>query len=111
MKSHSRLLPFLSLLALAGCAAYQLEPLRTNHPAHSEAVAVSERSFSKTLAYTPSDIPSPRPVLAAAMGEQSRQGARPSDAGAQQTVVGEGKVIATVPNAGQIVVEHGEIKG
>jgi Cu/Ag efflux protein CusF len=27
------------------------------------------------------------------------------------TVVGEGEVIATVPNASQIVVEHGEIKG
>jgi len=25
-------------------------------------------------------------------------------------VVGEGKVIATVPNANQLVVEHGEIK-
>jgi Cu/Ag efflux protein CusF len=45
------------------------------------------------------------------MGEQSRQGARASDAGAQQTVVGEGKVVATVPSASQIVVEHGEIKG
>ena len=28
-----------------------------------------------------------------------------------ETVVGEGKVIATVPNANQIVLEHGEIKG
>ena len=26
-------------------------------------------------------------------------------------MVGEGKVIATVPNANQLVVEHGEIKG
>jgi Cu/Ag efflux protein CusF len=26
-------------------------------------------------------------------------------------VVGEGKVIATVPSANQLVVEHGEIKG
>jgi len=31
--------------------------------------------------------------------------------GAARTVVGEGEVIATVPNASQIVVEHGEIKG
>ncbi len=31
--------------------------------------------------------------------------------GAPQTVMGEGKVIATVPSADQIVVQHGEIKG
>ena len=31
--------------------------------------------------------------------------------GAARTVVGEGEVVATVPNASQIVLEHGEIKG
>jgi Cu/Ag efflux protein CusF len=31
--------------------------------------------------------------------------------GAPETVIGEGKVVATVPNASQLVVEHGEIKG
>jgi Cu/Ag efflux protein CusF len=47
-------------------------------------------------------------VAAAPHGEhQSRQ----AEGGASQTVVGEGEVVATVPNASQIVVEHGEIKG
>jgi Cu/Ag efflux protein CusF len=30
---------------------------------------------------------------------------------ASPTVVGEGEVVSTVPNASQIVVDHGEIKG
>ena len=50
------------------------------------------------------------PLLAAAEPPKG-QGSPPPKAGAQQTVVGEGKVVATVPNASQIVVEHGEIKG
>jgi Cu/Ag efflux protein CusF len=33
------------------------------------------------------------------------------EANGQKTAVGEGKVIATVPSANQLVVEHGEIKG
>jgi Cu/Ag efflux protein CusF len=31
--------------------------------------------------------------------------------GEAQTVIGEGEVVATVPNASQIVLEHGEITG
>jgi Cu/Ag efflux protein CusF len=50
------------------------------------------------------------PALAAATGQQA-QGSPAAEAGAQKTVVGEGKVVATVPNSSQIVVEHGEIKG
>jgi len=65
------------------------------------------RTVSKTLTYTRADIPSTRPVLAAA-AQQGDQGASGS---AQQLIVAEGKVVATVPNASQIVVEHGEIKG
>ena len=38
-------------------------------------------------------------------------GARPTEARSSPTVVGEGEVIATVPTASQIVVEHGEIEG
>jgi Cu/Ag efflux protein CusF len=51
------------------------------------------------------------PALAAATSPQQGQGSRPTEAAGQKTVVGEGKVIATVPSASQIVVEHGEIKG
>jgi Cu/Ag efflux protein CusF len=89
-------------LMLTGCAAYELQPLSMNHPANPEAAAVPARSVSKTLAYSRTDIPSTQPVLAVAA---------PQSQGENQTVVGEGKVVATVPNASQIVVDHEEIKG
>jgi Cu/Ag efflux protein CusF len=89
-------------LMLAGCAAYELQPLSINHPANPEAVAIPAPSVSKTLAYTRTDIPSTQPILAVAA---------PHSQGENQTVVGEGKVVATVPNASQIVVDHEEIKG
>lgn len=106
MKSRTHFATMLSLV-LMGCSAYQLQPLGTNHPANPEAVGTPARSVSKTLAYTRADIPSTRPVLAAA-AQQGEQGASGS---AQQLIVAEGKVVATVPNTSQIVVEHGEIKG
>ncbi len=87
-------------LMLSGCAAYELQPLSMNHPANPEATAVPVRTVSKTLAYTRADIPSTQPVADAAMLQ-----------GEPQTVVADGKVVTTVPNASQIVVEHGEIKG
>jgi Cu/Ag efflux protein CusF len=83
-----------------------LPPLSVNHPANPEATAVAARTTSKTLAYTRADIPSAQPVVASAAPQ-----AQAAAQGEKQTVVGEGKVIATVPNASQIVVEHGEIKG
>ena len=97
----------LSVMVLGGCAAYQLGPLTANHPAYPDAVAAPERPISKTLAYTRADIPSPQPV-SAMLEEQPRQQSAQTE---QKTVVAEGKVVATVPNASQIVVEHGEIKG
>jgi Cu/Ag efflux protein CusF len=48
------------------------------------------------------------PVAAAQHGEHQ---ARQTEEGGSQTVVGEGEVVATVPNASQIVLEHGAIKG
>lgn len=102
MNSRGNVLTIFGFLALAGCA-YRLEPLMADHPANPETAQPSSRSVSKTLTYTKADIPSTQPVLASAQeGKQEGQ---------QQTVVGEGKVIATVPNSSQIVVEHGEIKG
>ena len=97
----------LSVMVLGGCAAYQLAPLSANHPAYPDAAAAPERPLSKTLAYTRADIPSPQPV-SAMPAEQPGQQSAPTE---QKTVVAEGKVVATVPNASQIVVEHGEIKG
>ena len=108
MKSITHLATIVSLM-LTGCATYQLQPLGMNHPANPEATAVPMRTVSKTLAYTRADVPSPQPVATVAATQQGDQ--EGSTPGGQQTVVGEGKVVATVPNAGQIVVEHGEIKG
>ena len=65
--------------------------------------------MSKTLAYTRADIPSTQPIAAAAPVQG--EGTQPAAEGEPRTVVADGKVIATVPNASQIVVEHGEIKG
>jgi Cu/Ag efflux protein CusF len=110
MNSKRESLMVVALLLGTGCAAYELEPLRANHPAYPDAAAAPERSVSKTLAYTPEDTPSTQPVLAAAVqqrGGEAQQAAQSE----QKTVVGEGKVIATVANASQIVVDHAEIKG
>jgi len=98
-------------LVLAGCAAFQLEPLAGSHPANPEAPAAPDRPRSQTLAYTQSDIPSVRPVSSVAAAPPQEPGSRPTGGGTRQTVVGEGEIVATVPNASQIVVEHGEIKG
>jgi Cu(I)/Ag(I) efflux system protein CusF len=93
-------------LMLTGCAAYELQPLSINHPANPEATAVPVRTFSKTLAYTRADVPSPQPV-AAVSAPQTQEATH----GEKQTVVGEGRVVATVPSASLIVVDHEEIKG
>jgi len=90
-------------LALSACAAYEFQPLSVNHPANPRAMAAPEGSLSKTLAYTRNDIP----AVAAAAKEPGKHEA----ANEQKIVVGEGKVIATVPSANQLVLEHGEIKG
>ena len=108
---RGHVVPVVASLLLAGCAAYQLEPLAGSHPANPEAPAAPERPRSQTLAYTPSDIPSVRPVSSVAAAPPQDPGARPTGGETRQTVVGEGEIVATVPNASQIVVEHGEIKG
>lgn len=107
MKSNRRLLLSIPSLLIAGCAAYEMPPLSTSHPARAEAMGSPGRPISRTLVYTQADIPSTRPELAA-VAPQGGPGALGS---AQQLIVADGKVVATVPNASQIVVEHGEIKG
>ena len=102
---------FLAFLSLPGCGAYELAPLTTDHPAHPDAVAAPQAPVSKTLAYTLADVPSMRPVAAVAVEQQGDHEAHHEpESKSGQTVVGDGKVIAIVPNANQIVVEHGEIK-
>lgn len=98
-------------LLLAGCAGYEMAPLAANHPARPEAPAAPEPTSSQTLAYSRPDIPSVQPVSPVTAAPHEGHGSRPSEASGSPTVVGEGEVIATVPKASQIVVEHGEIKG
>jgi Cu/Ag efflux protein CusF len=96
-------------LALSGCAAYELQPLNSNHPANPRAMNAPEGSTSKTLTYSRNDVPG---VVATAKQQENHESHHPAgEANGQKTVVGEGKVIATVPAANQLVVEHGEIKG
>jgi len=98
-------------LLLSGCAGYELQPLAASHPAHPEATVAPERAPSRTLAYSRADIPSVQPVSPVTAAPHEGHGARPTETGTSATVVGEGEIIATVPNASQIVVEHGEIQG
>jgi Cu/Ag efflux protein CusF len=96
-------------IGLAGCTPYQLQPLSLNHPANAQAMATSPLPRSKTLAYSREDIPA---VIAASAAQPRHEGHHPAaESTGQKTVTGEGKVIATVPSASQVVVEHGEIKG
>jgi Cu/Ag efflux protein CusF len=87
----------LASLLQAGCAGFQPPPLAATHPAHPDAPAAAEHPRSRTLAYTPVDL--------------QRHGSRPADGRPAPTVVGEGEVVATVPNASQLVVDHDEIEG
>ena len=104
----------LSLFMFTGCAAaYLPPPLTTQHPAHPEAMAAATLPPSTTLAYGPSDRPSPQPAMAqhGAMAEHGGHGVLMAQQQSQQMVVGEGKVLAVVPGSRQIVVDHKEIKG
>jgi len=100
----------LSLCVFTGCvAAYTPPPLTTQHPAHPEATAAPAPPPSKTLAYVPSDLPAPQPAIS--MAQHGGHGVQMAQQQSQQTVVGEGKVIAVVPSSGQIVVDHKAIPG
>ena len=92
----------LSVLALPACAPYEPPPLSESHPAHAAAPSAPRQIPSQTLAYTRADTEGPRPISAAVAEDKGASA---------QTVSAEGKVVATVPSASQIVVEHGEIKG
>jgi Cu/Ag efflux protein CusF len=119
--SSWRVFGIASLLVLAGCAAaYTPPPLPTSHPAHPEATVAPEPPPSHTLAYGSADVPSPQPTYAVAqsgMQHSMQHGAQPGMQGAHpskptgEQFVGEGKVIAVVPNSMQLVVDHQDIPG
>ncbi|HXG53467.1 MAG TPA: copper-binding protein [candidate division Zixibacteria bacterium] len=108
MRSTRNTLLGFAAMVFSGCAPYELPPPALDHPANPQAMTAPLPQPSRTLAYTPRDIPSPQPASAA---REAGEVVHPAAQGEPKTVVGEGKVIATVPNASQIVVEHGEIKG
>jgi Cu/Ag efflux protein CusF len=65
-------------------------------------------SASQTLAYSRSDVEAIRGVTATAPAHGEHG---PPARAMAKTAVGEGEVVAMTPASGQIVVEHGEIKG
>lgn len=107
MRPRGRVVAALASLALTGCAAYQPPALTAAHPAHPDAPVAREPAASRTLAYSRADVEAVRAVAPAAPAHREH---RPPGAAAK-TVVGEGEVVATTPASGQIVVDHGEIKG
>ena len=99
-------------MSLAGCAApYSMPSMSIDHPAHPKAAAASEAPRSKTLAYADAEKPVTRPVEtrggAQKEGHDAHHSMKPQ---AENTVTGEGTIIAVVPSSGQIVLEHGAIK-
>ena len=107
-RGWERALVTVPALAFAGCATYQPASLTTAHPAHPEAPVAREILASQTLVYSRSDVEAIRGVAATAPAHgEHRSPTRPT----ATTAVGEGEVIATTPASGQIVVDHGEIKG
>ena len=107
MKSK-RLFFGIVFVMLSGCARYELKPLDMNHPANAQAMAAPALPRSNTLAYSRSDMPAVS-AASAPKGKEGNQAAAQSNG--QKTVAAEGKVIATVPSANQVVVEHGAIPG
>ncbi len=65
-----------------------------------------------TLVYAASDLPSQAKPVRSVDEERTELDAHSSAQGATpRLATGEGSVIAVVPGASQLVVEHGEIKG
>jgi len=102
---------FMLAVWLGGCSAYEPERLTTNHPAHPEAAAAPNRAISKTLAYRAAEIPTAGSRMTAeAANKSADDAAHEAKLSIAKTVVGEGKIIAVVPNNNQVVLEHGRIQ-
>src|SRR4030095_1305572 len=111
MRSMFTPLFMVTVWTLGGCAGYEPERLTTKHPAHPEAAAAPNHAISKTLAYAAADIPTAATRMTAEAAKDSAHDApHKANLSTGKTVVGEGKVIAVVPNNNQLVVEHGPIQ-
>ena len=111
MKPAFKPLFILAVWTLGGCSAYEPERLTTRHPANPEAAVAPNRAISKTLAYAAADIPTAATRMTAESAKESAHDT-PHEAklSTAKTVVGEGKIIAVVPNNNQLVLEHGPIQ-
>ena len=112
MQNFKRILFIGSFLLPVGCSAYQTPPLTAGHPAFPEGVAAPRSTASRTLAYTSADIPSTRSLATAPTAQTgAHESHHSTEPQAKPFAVGEGKVIATVAGANQVVIDHGPIKG
>jgi Cu/Ag efflux protein CusF len=101
----------LAVWTLSGCSVYEPEQLTTKHPAHPEAAETPNRAISKTLAYAASEIPTAGTRMTPESAKESAYDAQhKAKLSTTKTVVGEGKIIAVVPNNNQVVLEHGPIE-
>jgi Cu/Ag efflux protein CusF len=98
------------LLLLAGCSSYTPELLTANHPAHPDAQVGTVPPRSKTLDYTAADSPSSS-ISRTAADSGGHDVHHTATANAPRAVTAEGSVVAVVPATGQLVIQHGEIKG
>ena len=89
--------------SLTGCASYALEPLPPGHPAHPGAAAATRPRPSQTLAYAAANLPVLETVRSSSAGSGEHDAHHGASGSAEKTVTGEGKVIAVVPSAGQLV--------
>jgi len=111
MNQNPNVLLTLLTLLLGGCAGYVSAPLSLSHPAHPMAAASAQPRPSQTLAYAAANLPSLQAPSGSAVNSGEPDAHQGANGRAEKTVTGQGKVIAIVSSAGQLVVEHGEIKG
>jgi Cu/Ag efflux protein CusF len=110
MRVNTKVSKISILLLLAGCLSYTHELLTVNHQAHPDAQVGAVAARSKTLAYTAADLPSTS-ISRTAADSGGHDVHHTATANAPKAVTGEGSVVAVVPATGQLVIQHGEIKG
>ena len=107
MRSTATIVSIASFLSLIGCASYTPRTFDGKPPGAPAGRRRRDASgISNSRLCTPSDLPA-RGAAAEQGGHDAHHG---SDATAEKTAVGEGKVIAVVPSSSQLVIEHGPIK-
>jgi Cu/Ag efflux protein CusF len=108
-QKHARWLALIVTLGIcAGCAtAYTPPPLSVAHPAHPEAPTAPALPRSTTLASRRGDMPAAQPAMSHHGGPDTQASSHRD----KSLVVGEGKVVAIVPESRQMIIDHQEIPG